>query len=189
MFPCFPIFYKTHNRMCDAICVSYYSLGSIISAYLAYLVIGKFGNFAIDPLWSVPSTLYNTILGVVRTSSYKEVVGICTGWGVASVKYPHTGRNRTIVKFPRYMVSILNNSLNPKLSILGGVRSPNPQPTPRHWFKAYAFVKSFLNCFCGILTLKHVNPPTRVDVSRAWEKLTLLLCPSYYNTKQLGVQL
>ena len=125
----------------------------------------------------VASILSKHILHIIRCGSNKQMIWVYARSCVTVVQDKHSLWNWTYVKFPSKSMTKFISLFDPKICISRIDTMTSPEPTSCCWFHTNISFKSFLNWFISdILTFRHVNPPCRVDVFRAWEKVALLLC-------------
>jgi hypothetical protein len=77
---------------------------------------------------SVPS-FRNHVGNVIELSSQKQMIGIATCGGVASVKNTRSFRNRPISKVPRCAMGSEQLSIDGNMPVSVGIATPGPQPT------------------------------------------------------------
>jgi hypothetical protein len=126
--------------------------------------------------------LLDTVPPIIGGCSKEQVMRIHTSRSIAFVEDFKSRWYRPNVKFPRNPVGTLIFVLKVKLAILASKISSHPQPASSHRLHTDFFFKLYCRSFSGKMMLRHVNPPYRVDVLRAWRKLILPLRPYYYST-------
>lgn len=109
----------------------------------------------------------DTVLSVLFWGSEKQVIRIATGWIIALVAHEQTGRNWSIMKFPRKARRYNRFRANLENPVSTRGSRPNPQPTPTFIFSNQS-PKPSLNSLrvCRLLN---------VGITRMSCALTLLL--------------
>jgi len=158
------------------------SVFSCVLSYLSGLSIGQFGPRVFFASTVAASSLLHSVMNVIKIFSQKQMMFIAARWGIAMVKNIKAFGNWPNMHLIGYSVGGLNmfisRVIHAKGTISLAVLCARPQETAAHWFCNEFFFKSFLawTRVSGILISRHSGLLSG-SMFRAWEKVTLLLCP------------